>query len=125
MLLMNNNIFFNKDKKFNPDISNKLKIKENERKTTYQLKDIIDKPILNKKIIVDESVDLKKRIIEKQNERNNFDAMLISKTSNNNSKSLPFINYNPVENISKPKPIVKNNKSDKILKDLKKLGILK
>lgn len=125
MLLMNNNIFFNKDKKFNPDISNKLKIKENERKTSYQLKDIIDKPILNKKIIVDESVDLKKRIIEKQNERNNFDAMLISKTSNNNSKSLPFINYNPVENISKPKPIVKNNKSDKILKDLKKLGILK
>lgn len=121
---MNNNIFFNNMKKFNPDIDDKLKIKQNERNTSYQLKDIIDKPILNKNIVVDESIDFKKKIVERQNERNNLDAVLSNKI-NNNSNNLPFINYNPVENISKPKPITKNNKSDKILKDLKKLGILK
>ena len=121
---MNNNIFFKNNKKFNPDIDDKLQKKKNERNTSYQLKNIVDKPIIRNKIVLDEPIDLKKRIIDKESERRKLDAEL-SKNNQRMHIQLPPMNYNPVENISKPKQVKKNNKSDKILNDLKKLGIIK
>ena len=122
---MNNNIFFNNNKKFNPDIPNKLAKKKQERKINYQLKNIVDKPNLKGKQIVDTTINIKQRQMKLQQERSQLDAILLKK--NRNHRNIPIYNYTQTENISRPKKEIKKSskKADKIIEDLKKLGIIK
>lgn len=122
---MNNNIFFDAQNKFNPDIDEKLFKKKNDRKKAYELKNKIDKPIIKGKIKYDTPIDIKSRIFNKQQERSTLDAELANKKYNH-KKFITQTNYNH-ENISRPKVSnnKKVNKSDKILEDLKALGIIK
>ena len=70
-------------------------------------------------------IDIKSRIFNKQQERNKLDAELVLKKTYKNTNVIIKNNYNP-DNIPRPKINNKNiNKSDKILKDLKALGIIK
>tara|TARA_B110000908_G_scaffold170713_1_gene231070 strand:+ start:2295 stop:2660 length:366 start_codon:yes stop_codon:yes gene_type:complete len=121
---MNNNIFFNSNKKFNPDIDTKLTSKKNERKVIYELKNKINKPILKGEINQDIPINLQKLKYNKQQERDLLDVELAKKKYNHRN-SIATFKYTPVENITKPIQIKKTNKSDKILNDLKALGIIK
>ena len=122
---MDGNIFFNSQKKFNPDIDSKLTKKKNDRNITYELKNKIDKPIIKGEIKYDTPIDIKSRIFKKQQERSKLDAEIASKKYNHRN-IITSSNYNH-ENITRPK--LNNNrninKSDKILEDLKALGIIK
>lgn len=121
---MNNNIFFNSKKKFNPDIDAKLTKKKNDRNITYTLKNKIDKPIIKGEIKCDTPIDIKSRVFKKQQERSKLDSELANKKYNHRNV-INNINYNP-KNITRTKPNNKPiNKSDKILEDLKALGIIK
>lgn len=122
---MNNNIFFNNNKKFNPDMPSKLLKKKQERKINYQLKNVVDKPILKGKPVVDTPINIKQRQMRLQQERSELDSMLLQK--NRNHKNIPIFSYTQSENISRPKKEVKKSskKADKIIEDLKKLGIIK
>ena len=120
---MNNNVFFNINKKFNPDINNKLSQKKKEREIPYTLKNIIDKPLVFKTTNIDTPIDLKQRQIQLENERNKLDAFIMQNKYNNH-KNIPVNKYNPSENIIRQHQIKPVTKSDKILDDLKKLGIL-
>ena len=122
-ILMNNNIFFNSNKKFNPDIDSKLKQKEKSREIKYKLKNKVDKPILTGEIKQDTPIDLKNKIFSKQQERNKLDAELAQKKRNHRN-FLISSNIN-TKNIERTKPESSIKKSDKILADLKALGIIK
>tara|TARA_B100000768_G_scaffold181234_1_gene203446 strand:- start:1165 stop:1530 length:366 start_codon:yes stop_codon:yes gene_type:complete len=121
---MNKNIFFNKNQKFNPDIKQKFSQKKREREEKYKFKNIIDKPIINKKLVVDTNIDLKKRRREIEKERSQLDSELIKKKYSGHN-NIPVMNYNPKNIISSKNTRKSSKKADKILEDLKKLGILK
>lgn len=121
---MNNNVFFNKDKKFNPDIQHKFSQKKREREEKFKFKNIIDKPIINKKLVVEANIDLKKRRRNLEKEREQLDSELIKKKYNGHN-NIPVMNYNPKNIISSKNTKKSSKKADKILEDLKKLGILK
>ena len=122
---MDSNIFFDSKNKFNPDIDGKLLKKKNDRNITYKLKNKIDKPIIKGEIKYDKPIDIKSRVFYKQQERTKLDAELASKKYNHRNV-LTQTNYNP-KNIARPKNSDNKNikKSDKILEDLKALGIIK
>ena len=122
---MDGNIFFDSKNKFNPDIDGKLLKKKNDRKATYKLKNKIDKPIIKGEIKYDTPVDIKSRVFHKQQERTKLDAELANKKYNHKNV-ITQPNYNH-ENVARPKISTNKNikKSDKILEDLKALGIIK
>ena len=103
---MNNNIFFDSKKKFNPDINNKLQKKKNDRNITYKLKNKIDKPIIKGTVIQDTPVDIKSRVFNKQQERCKLDAEL-AKKKHNHRNVITHVKYNH-ENLDRPKM---NNKT--------------
>ena len=124
---MNNNIFFDNNNKFNPDIDIKLKKKENERKINYKLENIIYKPIIKGKIETDNPININEKIFKKKEERDLLDAE-ITQNRYKHKNNLPFTNYNHIKNILPPKCNklkTTSNSSNKILNDLKKLGIIK
>jgi len=124
---MDTNVFFDINKKFNPDISNKLSQKKKEREISYTFKNTIDKPLACNTTNVDTPINLKQKQIQLENERSKLDAFIIQNKYNNH-KNTPVNKYYPSENITRQhqvKPVTKPvTKSDKILDDLKKLGIL-
>lgn len=121
---MNNNVFFSKNKKFNPDILNKFTKKKLEREKTYKYKNYVDKPIIKSKIVVDTPKNLKQRQYQMKKERQSLDSFILQK-KNINHQTTHLFNYN-THNILRPKNNSKSSKkTDKILEDLKKLGILK
>jgi hypothetical protein len=146
---MENNIFFkNKNKdKFNPDIDNKLKTKEDERteniftssKTIYNpITGVIPTNIkcANDLILKTENnkVDIKKLIMEKENERLSQDNLykpIKTKTTNdtivnNNSKNY-IETFNELKRSTNTINKENNNDSkyNNILEGLKDLGIIK
>jgi len=146
---MENNIFFkNKNKdKFNPDIDNKLKTKEDERteniftssKTIYNpITGVIPTNIkcANDLILKTENnkVDIKKLIMEKENERLSQDNLykpVKTKTTNdtivnNNSKNY-IETFNELKRSTNTINKENNNDSkyNNILEGLKDLGIIK
>jgi len=146
---MENNIFFkNKNKdKFNPDINNKLKTKEDERteniftssKTIYNpITGVIPTNIkcANDLILKTENnkVDIKKLIMEKENERLSQDNLykpVKTKTTNdtivNNSNKNYIETFNELKRSTNTNNKENNNDSkyNNILEGLKDLGIIK
>lgn len=146
---MENNIFFkNKNKdKFNPDIDNKLKIKEDERteniftssKTIYNpITGVIPTNIkcANDLILKTENnkVDIKKLIMEKENERLSQDNLykpIKTKTTNdtivNNNSKTYIETFNELKQSTNTINKENNNDSkyNNILEGLKDLGIIK
>jgi hypothetical protein len=136
---MENNIFIKQKNKFNPDIENKLKTKENERDNTkFELQKTIYNPITN--VIPDkincikdlnleqtnQKVNIQKLISEKNLERTNQDNLYKPiKTKIVNNKELET-NY--IETFDELKNNSNNNKNnnnyDNILVGLKDLGII-
>ena len=121
---MNNNIFFNGNKKFNPDIDSKFIKKKNERNIEYTFNNKVDKPIIIGEIKKDLPINIKQKIFEKKKERNLLDAEISKKNYRHKNFAAQF-NYTPYDNIERKKPDKNDsNKSEKIIEDLKKLGIL-
>ena len=121
---MNKNIFFNTNKKFNHDINSKFNKKKNERKTGYTFKNMVDKPILIGDINQDTPINLKQKIFDKQKERSLLDAQISQKKPDHRNFISKF-DYSLDQNIIPTKPKSNKNKSDKLLDELKKLGIIK
>jgi hypothetical protein len=153
---MENNIFIKmKKEKFNPDIEPKLKNKEIERDTTkFEMSNLIYNPITGKvpnkinntndliicKDVTLDKVDIKKLMIEKENERLNQDNQykpVQTKVVNNNpiiQSNKVNTNQNYIETYEELKrgsqnkynqQIPKGNNFDNLLEGLKDLGIIK
>ena len=123
---MNNNIFFNGNKKFNPDIDSKLIKKKNERNIEYTFQNKVDKPIITGEVEKDLPINIKQKIFEKKKERDLLDAEISKKKYKHKNFASRF-DYTPYDNIERNKSQSKNHnskKSDKLIADLKKLGIL-
>jgi len=153
---MENNIFIKmKKEKFNPDIEPKLKNKEIERDTTkFEMSNLIYNPITGKvpnkinntndllicKDVTLDKIDIKKLMIEKENERLNQDNQykpVQTKVVNNNpiiQSNKVNTNQNYIETYEELKrgsqnkynqQIPKGNNFDNLLEGLKDLGIIK
>ena len=139
---MENNIFFKQSKiKYNPDINNKFETKEQERSNNnFTLSNTIYNPITgivpstvktNKDLILENNSnklskdDIKKLILQKENERLEQNAQLKpvkTKIINNNVEDTS--GCNDTFRVTKP-TINKNNNYNNILDGLKDLGIIK